>query len=210
MDTYAWQFDLVWNGDRKWNIDIKDVNYWKLETRSETNGGNKCVISHWFMLYTLIVFLLVFCQPSFVENVDDLIYTSLKIYISLTSLSLPCVFFSCLVLLWLNTFSSSHHQALWEKSTMLTSPSHYASGCPTEGFVSMPPNKSLVSVCWQNKPFRSLRKPTIHQSVTHSYSYCFHINQLFHVCPSPLTKLTKVWFHIVFTPLNREVIHQSR
>lgn len=41
-------------------------------------------------------------------------------------------------------------------------PPHYTNCCPTEGLVSMPPNKSLVTVSWQDETFQPLRKPTIH------------------------------------------------
>lgn len=71
--------------------------------------------------------------------------------------------FTLLVLLhrlfdvWLHTSSSTPSSRPYGKGPMSLwhwrHLPHYAKCCPTEGPVSMPPNKSLVTVSWQNETF---------------------------------------------------------
>lgn len=95
--------------------------------------------------------------------------------------------------LWLHTSSSSSPQALREpshESAALTSPPplpRYANCCPTEVLVSMPPNKSLAAVSWQNETLQPPPRPlfpshpspqeTNYSLVRDSLSLkCVHIN----------------------------------
>ncbi len=125
----------------------------------EWNWWRKKIGWKWCMSTVKMFILLVFLLPSNAENVGALIYiyfTGDKYLFHFTFLFL----FHCLVPPWLHTSSSTHLQALREKShesAVLTSPPHHANCCPTEGLVSMPPNKSLVSVSWQSETLRPPR-----------------------------------------------------
>lgn len=49
--------------------------------------------------------------------------------------------------------TSTPYRKKSHEPVVLTSPPHYANCFPTEALVSMPPNKCLASVSWQNETF---------------------------------------------------------
>lgn len=150
---------------------------WRLEClRQEqipdTKGRLKDVampVYWWNICWTMAEQLILYCNRFFFffghqENVG-MCYLLCREKKSLVQFTL-LVLLHRLVDVWLHTSSSTPSSRPYGKGPMSLwhwrHLPHYAKCCPTEGLVSMPPNKSLVTVSWQNETFQPPRKPTIY------------------------------------------------